>query len=47
MFEERKFGYRHQAFWEMRPDFPRPEFYKKFFRECGLDADDIPTWPTP
>jgi uncharacterized protein (DUF169 family) len=47
MFEERKFGYRHHAFWEMRPDFPRPDFYKNFFRECGLDADDIPTWPTP
>ncbi|MBN1568611.1 MAG: DUF169 domain-containing protein [Acidobacteria bacterium] len=45
MFEERGFGYRHHAFLEMRPDFPRPEFYKKLFRECGLDADDIPTWP--
>jgi uncharacterized protein (DUF169 family) len=45
MFEERGFGYRHNAFWETRPDFPRPEFYKKLFRECGLDAEDIPTWP--
>ncbi len=45
MFEERKFGYRHHAFLEMRPDFPRPDFYKKLFRECGLDADDVPTWP--
>jgi uncharacterized protein (DUF169 family) len=45
MFEERKFGFKHNAFWETRPDFPRPEFYKKLFRECGLEADDIPTWP--
>jgi uncharacterized protein (DUF169 family) len=45
MFEEKKFGYRLHAFLEMRPDFPRPDFYKKLFRECGLDADDIPTWP--
>jgi uncharacterized protein (DUF169 family) len=43
MFEERKFGYRHHAFLEMQSDFPRPDFYKKLFRECGLDADDIPT----
>lgn len=47
MFEERRFGYRHHAFLEMRSDFPRPDFYKNFFRACGLDADDIPTWPTP
>jgi len=45
MFDERKFGYRHHAFLEMRPDFPRPDFYKNFFRQCGLDADDVPTWP--
>jgi uncharacterized protein (DUF169 family) len=45
-FEEMRFGYQHHAFLEMRPDFPRPEFYKNLFRECGLDADDIPTWPT-
>jgi uncharacterized protein (DUF169 family) len=45
IFDERKWGYRHHAFLEMRPDFPRPEFYKKFARECGLDSDDIPTWP--
>jgi len=44
-FEERGFGYRHNAFWETRPDFPRPEFYKKLYRECGLEGDDIPTWP--
>lgn len=45
-FEEMKFGYRNHAFLEMRPDFPRPDFYKRLFRECGLDADDVPTWPT-
>jgi uncharacterized protein (DUF169 family) len=45
MFEERKLGYRHRAFWEMRPDFVRPDFYKRLYRECGLEADDIPTWP--
>jgi uncharacterized protein (DUF169 family) len=45
MFEERKMGYRHNALWEVMPDFPRPVFYKKFYRECGLEADDIPTWP--
>jgi uncharacterized protein (DUF169 family) len=44
-FEEMKFGYKHHAFLEMCPDFPRPDFYKRLFRECGLDADDIPTWP--
>jgi uncharacterized protein (DUF169 family) len=46
MFDERKLGYKYHAFWEMRPDFPRPDFYKRLFRECGLEADDIPTWPT-
>jgi uncharacterized protein (DUF169 family) len=45
MFEERKMGYRHNALWEVMPDFPRPDFYKKFYRECGLEADDAPTWP--
>jgi uncharacterized protein (DUF169 family) len=45
MFDERKLGYKHHAFWEMRPDFPRPDFYKRLFRECGLEGDDIPTWP--
>jgi len=44
-FEEMGFGYRHHAFLEMRPDFPRPDFYKRLFRECGLDAEDVPTWP--
>jgi len=45
MFDEEKLGYRHHAFLEMRPDFPRPEFYKNLFRQCGLDADDVPSWP--
>jgi uncharacterized protein (DUF169 family) len=45
MFEERRMGYRHNAFWEIMPDFPRPDFYKKLYRECGLKADDVPTWP--
>jgi uncharacterized protein (DUF169 family) len=44
-FEERNMGYRHYAFLEYNADFPRPEFYKKLYRECGLDADDVPTWP--
>jgi len=44
-FEDRKMGYRHDAFLEFAPDFPRPQFYKDLYRECGLDADDIPTWP--
>jgi uncharacterized protein (DUF169 family) len=44
-FEERKMGYRHDAFFEFPADFPRPEFYKELFKECGLDADDVPTWP--
>jgi len=45
MLGKLNFGYRDHALLEMRPDFPRPEFYKKLFRECGLDAGDIPTWP--
>jgi uncharacterized protein (DUF169 family) len=44
-FEDTKMGYNYHSFWETRPDFPRPEFYKRLYRECGLDADDIPTWP--
>jgi uncharacterized protein (DUF169 family) len=23
---------------EMMPDFPQPEFYRKFFKDCGLDT---------
>jgi len=44
-FDSRKMGYRHGAFQEIRADFPRPDFYKRLFRECGLDADDKPAWP--
>jgi hypothetical protein len=45
MFEERKMGYRYNALREVMPDFPRPDFYRKFYRECGLEADVVPTWP--
>jgi uncharacterized protein (DUF169 family) len=41
----RKMGYRDDAFLEIRSDFPRPDFYKRLYRECGLDADDKPEWP--
>jgi len=44
-FDEMKMGYRDNSFWEMRPDFPRPDFYKKLYRECGLYADDEAAWP--
>ena len=43
--EKMKMGYRNYAFLEFNVDFPRPQFYKDLYRECGLDADDIPTWP--
>lgn len=46
-FEDMHFGYKDHAFVETCADFPRPEFYKNLFRECGLDADDEPTWPLP
>jgi uncharacterized protein (DUF169 family) len=46
-FDEIKLGYRYHSFLEMRPDFPRPEFYKRLYRECGLDAGDVPTWTLP
>ncbi len=46
-FENMHFGYKDHAFVETCADFPRPEFYKNLFRECGLDADDEPTWPLP
>jgi uncharacterized protein (DUF169 family) len=45
MFKERNLGYKDHAFFEMRPDFLRPEFYKNLYRECDLEADDKPTWP--
>lgn len=43
-FEEAKMGYKHHPFLEITPDFPRPQFYKDLYRECGLHADDISTW---
>ena len=46
-FDERNMGYRNHSFLEIRGDFPRPDFYKRLFRECGLDANDEPTWPEP
>jgi len=44
-FDERHMGYRDHAFLEIRGDFPRPDCYKRLFRECGLDADDTAVWP--
>ncbi len=44
-FDDRHMGYRDHAFLEIRGDFPRPDFYKRLFRECGLDADDTAVWP--
>jgi uncharacterized protein (DUF169 family) len=44
-FDNMRMGYKQGAFLEMRPDFPRPDFYKRLFREVGLDADDKATWP--
>jgi len=38
-FEERRQGYT-QSTMMMQADFPRPEFYKKLFREWGLDVED-------
>jgi len=38
-FEERGLGYT-QFIQEMRPDFPRPEFYKKLFRMWELDVEE-------
>ncbi len=43
--DSRKMGFKDNSFLEMRSDFPRPDFYKRLYRECGLDADDKPTWP--
>jgi uncharacterized protein (DUF169 family) len=44
-FDEMKMGYRDHAFLETRSDFPRPDFYKRLYREVGLDGNDTPTWP--
>jgi uncharacterized protein (DUF169 family) len=37
--EERNFGYKHFVI-DMRPDFPRPPFYKKLFEMWGLDTEE-------
>ena len=37
--EKMKAGYTYSGF-EMRPDFPRPEFYKELFRIWGLDVEN-------
>jgi uncharacterized protein (DUF169 family) len=37
--EERRGGYA-QHYMDMRPDFPRPEFYKRLFKGWGLDVED-------
>jgi len=36
--EKMKAGYAYSGF-EMRPDFPRPDFYKELFRIWGLDVE--------
>jgi hypothetical protein len=36
--EKMKTGYAYSSF-EMRPDFPRPEFYKELFRMWELDVE--------
>ena len=42
--EEGYFSYRnHHPF--IRPDFPRPDFYRESFKSWGLDADDTLDWP--
>jgi uncharacterized protein (DUF169 family) len=37
--EKMKAGYNYSGF-EMRPDFPQPEFYKEFFKMWGLDVGE-------
>jgi uncharacterized protein (DUF169 family) len=37
--EKMKAGYTYSGF-EMRPDFPRPEFYMELFRIWGLDVEN-------
>jgi uncharacterized protein (DUF169 family) len=39
--DDMHWGYKDHAFLEIRPDFPRPDFYKRLFQACGLDADDL------
>jgi hypothetical protein len=35
-FKEQPFSYRNHNYF-MQPDFPRPDFYKKMFKEWGLE----------
>jgi len=39
--DDMQWGYRDNALMEICADFPRPDFYKRLFKECGLDADDL------
>lgn len=39
-FEKIKFGYK-QLTMEMRPDYPRPEFYNKVFKMWGLEEGEL------
>ena len=42
--EKGYFAYRkHHPF--IRPNFPRPDFYRQSFKSWGLDADDTLDWP--
>jgi uncharacterized protein (DUF169 family) len=36
--EARKMGYRHAGV-EMTPDFPRPEFYRKLYKDWGMEVE--------
>jgi hypothetical protein len=40
VFEERKIGYRHLTP-EIRPDYPRPQFYNNLFEIWGLDTGEV------
>ena len=42
--EKGYFAYRHHHPF-IRPDFPRPDFYRQSFKSWGLDADDTLDWP--
>jgi uncharacterized protein (DUF169 family) len=42
--EKGYFSYRHHHPF-IRPDFPRPDFYRQSFKSWGLDADDTLDWP--
>ncbi|MBN1571143.1 MAG: DUF169 domain-containing protein, partial [Acidobacteria bacterium] len=42
--EKGYFAYRHHHPY-IRPNFPRPDFYRQSFKSWGLDADDKLDWP--